>query len=151
MPYPGLLHPEPLSLLQATGYGYDDPYLHRRHSKSKAHLSQSLWGLLVHTRFHLSLSIISGGYGVWFYLQFFPPTILLWFLLGPWTWGIFFWWDSTFSCWILEFSQKKMSAHPSTPPSCNLGHHLNWLRKSYENEKDLDEPKQRWKSTQLYI
>ena len=46
-PYPGLLHPEPLPLRQATA----DPYLHRRHSN--AALAQSLWGLwvLVHTKF----------------------------------------------------------------------------------------------------
>ena len=35
MPYPGLLHPEPLQ--QATA----DPYLHRRHSDTL--LAQSLW------------------------------------------------------------------------------------------------------------
>ena len=45
MPYPGLLHPEPL--LQATA----NLYLCRRHSNTV--LAQSLWGLLVlvHTRF----------------------------------------------------------------------------------------------------
>ena len=31
MPHPGLLHPEPLPLWQAT----DDPYLHRRHSNTQ--------------------------------------------------------------------------------------------------------------------
>ena len=47
MPYPGLLHPEPLPLWQATA----DPFLCRRHSDTV--LAQSLWGLwvLVHTRF----------------------------------------------------------------------------------------------------
>ena len=59
MPYPGLLHPEPLR--QATA----DPYLHRRHSQhSKAGLAQSLSILLVHTRFCLSSPGISGQYGV---------------------------------------------------------------------------------------
>ena len=45
MPYPGLLHPDPLPLQKSTA----DPYLHRRHSHTV--LSQSLWGLwvLVHT------------------------------------------------------------------------------------------------------
>ena len=38
MPHPGLLHPEPLTLRQATA----DRYLHRRHSHSKAGLPQSL-------------------------------------------------------------------------------------------------------------
>ena len=37
MPYPSLLHPEPLPLQQSTA----DPYLHRRHSDTV--LSQSLW------------------------------------------------------------------------------------------------------------
>ena len=27
-----------------------------------------------------------------------PPTILLWLLLCPWSWGLFFWWVPTFSC-----------------------------------------------------
>ena len=47
MPYPSLLHPEPLPLWQATA----DRYLHRRHSNTV--LSQSLWGpwVLVHMRF----------------------------------------------------------------------------------------------------
>ena len=30
--------------------------------------------------------------------DFTPPTIFLWLLICPWTWGIFFWWDPTFSC-----------------------------------------------------
>ena len=49
MPYPGLLHPEPLPLRQATADIWADPYLCRRHSNTV--LSQSLWGLwvLVHT------------------------------------------------------------------------------------------------------
>ena len=47
MPYPGLLHPEPLPLQQFTA----DPYLLRRHTNTV--LSQCLWGLwvLVHTRY----------------------------------------------------------------------------------------------------
>ena len=47
MPYPGLLHPEPLPVWQATA----DPDLLRRHSNTV--LSQSLWGfwVLVGTRF----------------------------------------------------------------------------------------------------
>ena len=52
--------------------------------------------------------------------DFTPPTILLGLLLYPWTGGIFFWWDPTFLCrWLFtsEFSQEKMSTHPSTSPS----------------------------------
>ena len=60
MPYPGLLHPEPLPLQQSTA----DPYLCRRHSNTV--LSQSLWGLwvLVHTRFvwALQASLVGRGF-----------------------------------------------------------------------------------------
>ena len=51
MPYPGVLHPEPL-LLRQDAAGLD---LHRRLPDSV--LSQSLWDLwvLVHTRFVLAL------------------------------------------------------------------------------------------------
>ena len=38
----------------------------------------------------LLFSSISGGYGIWFYHDCAPPTILLWFLLCLWMWGIFF-------------------------------------------------------------
>ena len=40
MPYPSLLHPEPLPLQQSTA----DPYLYRRYSNTV--LSQSLWGII---------------------------------------------------------------------------------------------------------
>ena len=30
--------------------------------------------------------------------DFSPPPVFLGLLLCPWTWGIFFWWDPTFSC-----------------------------------------------------
>ena len=33
--------------------------------------------------------------------DFAPLTVLLGLLLCPWTWGIFFWWDPTFSFWWL--------------------------------------------------
>ena len=39
-----------------------------------------------------------GGYGIWFYHDCAPPTILLWVLLCLWTWGIFFGWVPTFFC-----------------------------------------------------
>ena len=58
MPLPCLLLPEPLPLWQATA----GPYLCRR--RSKAGLAQSLWVLLLHTRFCLSPPSISERYGV---------------------------------------------------------------------------------------
>ena len=67
---------------------------------SKAGLAQSLWGLLVlvHTRFCSSPLSFSEGMVFDSKWHFAPPTVLLWLLLCPWMWGIFFWWDPTFSC-----------------------------------------------------
>ena len=84
MSYPGLLHPEPLHLWQAI----DDPYLCRRHSK--AGLAQSLWGLLMHTRFCLSLRASLEGMGFDSKHDFIPPTILLGLPLFLWMWCTFF-------------------------------------------------------------
>ena len=84
MPYPGLLHPEPLPLQQATA----DPYLHRRHSNTV--LAQSLWGrwVLVCTRFVWARRVSLVGMGFDSKCDFAPPTIFLGLLLCPWTWGI---------------------------------------------------------------
>ena len=84
MPHPGLLHPEPLPLRQATA----DQYLCRRHTDTV--LSQSLWGLwiLVHTRFVWALWESLEGNGFESKCDFASPTILLALLLCPWTWGI---------------------------------------------------------------
>ena len=84
MPYPSLLHSEPLSLRQSTA----DPYLHRRCSNTV--LSQSLWGPwgLVHTRFVWVLLAPLARMGFDSKREFTPPTVLLGLLLCPWTWGI---------------------------------------------------------------
>ena len=57
--------------------------------------------------------------------DFAPPTVLLGLLLCPWMWRIFFLVGSSVVLsmlqWllaILEFSHEKMSAQPSTLPSC---------------------------------
>ena len=84
MPYPGLRHPEPLPLWQAPA----DPYLCMRHSNTV--LAQSLWSLLVHTRFVWALWVSLMGMGFDSKHGFAPPTILLRFLLCPWMWDIFF-------------------------------------------------------------
>ena len=52
--------------------------------------SQFLWDLPVGTRFCLSPLSISGGLRFDSKCDFAPPTVLLWLLLCPWTWGIFF-------------------------------------------------------------
>ena len=70
---------------------------------SEVGLAQSLWGLwfLVCRRFCLSPLSISSGYEFDSKRDFAPPTVLSGLLLCPWMWGIFFWWDPTFSCWWL--------------------------------------------------
>ena len=79
---------------------------------SKAGLTQSLWGLLVHTRFCLSPPSLSVGMGFDSRHDFSPPTILLGLLLCPWTWDIWFWWGPTFSCrWLLSGKLKFWSSH----------------------------------------
>ena len=93
MSYPGLLHPESLSLWQATA----DLYLLRRHSNTV--LAQSLWGLWVWCSQGLfgpseclwwawGLILFFGG-RVDSKCDFFPPTTLLGLLLCPLVWGIF--------------------------------------------------------------
>ena len=86
MPYPGLLHPEPLPLRQATA----DLYLHRRHSNTVQ--AQSLWDhwVLVCTRFVWALWASLAGMGFDSKCDFAPSTIFLGLLLCPWTWGIIF-------------------------------------------------------------
>ena len=86
MPYPGLLHPEPLSLQQSTA----DPDLLRRHLNTV--LSQSLWDLwvLVCTRYFWALWASLVGMGFDSKCNFTPPPILLGLLLCPWMLGIFY-------------------------------------------------------------
>ena len=80
MPYPGLLHPEPLLPQQSSA----DPYILRRHPNTV--LSQSLCGLwvLVCTRYVWALWVSLVGMGFDSKCDFTPPTILLGLLLCPW-------------------------------------------------------------------
>ena len=67
----------------------------------KAGLAQSVWWVLMHTRFW-ALQASLEGTGFDSKCDFAPPTILMGLLLFPWRWGIFFWWDPAFSCqWLL--------------------------------------------------
>ena len=129
MPYPGLLHPEPLPPRQATA----DPYLLRRHSNTV--LAQSLWGLWGPLRLVLSLSGslgclsplgTSGRWGLWFSIWFCPCYHLAGAIPLPLDVGYFFFFFLVESNIlhstvvqqrvVLEFSQK-MSAIPPTLPS----------------------------------
>ena len=116
MPYPGLLHPEPLPLWQSTA----DPYLHRRHPNTV------LWGLWVLVHTILSPLSVSGGHGFDSKCDFAPPTILLGLLLYPWTWGIFFWWDPTLSkpgfsnMWTVNFQMLKLVLEKAEEPEIKL-------------------------------
>ena len=64
MPYPGLLHPEPLSQLQATEYGYDDAYFCRRPSNTQST--------------SVSVSVVSRGA----HKVLFEPSDHLWWVQG---------------------------------------------------------------------
>ena len=84
MPYPGLLHPEPLSLWRSTAF----PYLHRRCSNTV--LPQSLGGSLspgAH-RFVWARWVSLVGMGFDSKHKFAPLTVLLGLLLCPWVWGM---------------------------------------------------------------
>ena len=111
-------------LWQATA----DPYLHRRHSNTQRQVWFSLCGVSGSWCTQGSVWALWAsltGMAIDSKLDFASPTILLGIPFCPWTWGILFWWDPTFSLsmvvqqWIviLEFSQEKMSTHPFTPPS----------------------------------
>ena len=78
MPHPGLLHPEPLPLWQATA----DPHLLRRHSNTV--LAQSLWGL-----------------GSWCTQGMFEPSEYLWQVRGLTLNLIFL---LLLSCWGFSFA-----------------------------------------------
>ena len=97
---PGLLQPESLSLQPVTA----DLWLRRRHSNTQRQIWLSLlWGpwVLVCTRVCLSSPSISGGSGSWFSVRFCPSYHLAG--ASPWTWGIFFRLDATFSCqWLFN-------------------------------------------------
>ena len=109
--------------------------------------AQSHWGrpLLTHTctetqtQVRLSLCGISGSWcaqgfvwTLWASLagmgfvskhNFTLPTILMELLLCPWMWGIFLWWDPTFSCqWLfsselLFWSSRRSWVHTSFYPT----------------------------------
>ena len=86
--------------------GHFWPYLCRRHSNTV--LAQSLWGLwiLVNTRFVWALWASLEGKEFDSKCDFASLCpLLLGLLLFPWMWGIFFWWDPTFSSRRL-FSSK---------------------------------------------
>ena len=58
----------------------------------------------------LRASLLGMGFGS--KCDFTPPTILLRLILCLWTWGIFFWWGPTFSCWWLFRSKLQFcSSH----------------------------------------
>ena len=86
MSYPGLLHPEPLTLQHFAPH----LYLHRRHSNAVS--AQSLLGIwvLVHTSFDWALWASLAGMGLDYKWYFTSPTTLLGLLLFPWMWDIFF-------------------------------------------------------------
>ena len=136
MPYPGLLHPEPLPPRQATA----DPYLLRRHSNTV--LAQSLWGLWGPLRLVLSLSGslgclsplgTSGRWGLWFSIWFCPCYHLAGAIPLPLDVGyffFFFWWNLTFSIRQLFNSELFWSSRrrwAQFPLLCHLMPQKNWM------------------------
>ena len=122
MPYPSLLHPEPLSLQQTTPY----LYLHRRHSNTGR--SQSLWELWVRVRTRLVwalwASLVGMGFGS--KCDFATPIILLGSLLCTWTSQmlqcLLFYWDfSNLGRGVSPHSQSS----EAQPPLLTL--HLGYL------------------------
>ena len=84
MPYPSLLHPEPLSLCRP-------PLTRNSIGDAQTQFRLSLCGgpwVLVCTRFVWALWASVVGMGFDSKCEFTPPTILLGLLLCCWTWGI---------------------------------------------------------------
>ena len=98
MAYPGLLHPEPLPLWQATA----GPHHCRRHSNTWRRGWLSLW-CVQGSVWALWTSLVSMGYHSKH--DFAPSYHLAVASPFPCMWGTFFWWDPTFSRWWL-FSNK---------------------------------------------
>ena len=133
MPHPGLLHPEPLPLWQATA----DPYLHRRQSNTQRQVWLSLCGVSRCSQgFVCALWAPLEGMGFDSIGDFTPPTIFLGLLLCSCIY-LFLVWSNILLLmvvqqWvvILEFSQK-MSTGPSTPASWIVNCYLYYYFKKY--------------------
>ena len=117
----GLLHPEPLPVWQATA----DLYRQETLKHSKEGLAQSLWGpgepkvlfepserlrwvwgFILNSILPLLLSLWDFFFALGHVVSFLVGSNILLLMVVP-------------QCIVtLEFSQEKMSAHPSTPPSC---------------------------------
>ena len=143
---------------------------------SKAGLAQSLWGALVHTRFFLSPPSISGGYEVWVWMWFCPSYHLAGASPLPLGMGYLFLVGSNVlllmvvqqQVVILEFSQEKMSAHPSTLPSSKgpstqsydfssnhvwmweLDYKESWVPKNWCKNLNYDVGEDSWESLDLW-
>ena len=107
---PGLLHPEPLLLQQATA----DLHLRRRHSNTQRQVWLRLCGISgswCTQGFVWALWASLAGMGCDSKHDFTPPNILLeLLLLGH---GVyFFWWDPTFSCQWLFRSKLYFESFP---------------------------------------
>ena len=109
--FPGLLKPAPLSPRQTTA----DPCLHMRHSDIQRQVWLSPCGISgpwCAQGFIGALQASLVGMGLDSKHDFAPPTILLGLLLCLWTWGIFFWWDPTFTCqWLFSSKLQFWSSH----------------------------------------
>ena len=107
MSHPGLLHPEPLPLRQATA----DLFPHRRCSS----LAQSLRVSWCTQVFVWALKASLAGMGFDSKCDFASSTVLLGLLLFPWTWGIFFCWKK-WNCFYSIWQSTRTRASCVTQP-----------------------------------
>ena len=114
--------------------GRPDLCLYRRHSNTQRQVCLSLCrvsGSWCAQGFAWALRVSLKGMGFDFKHSFAPSTILLGLLLCPWTWGIFFWWNPTFSCWLLFSSKLQFwSSRRRKRAHVLLLHHLSFPQRS---------------------
>ena len=101
----------PLSLWQTTA----DPCLCMRHSNIRRQVWLSPCGISgpwCAQGYIWALQASLVGMGLDSKHDFAPSTILLGLLLCLWMWGIFFWWDPTFTCqWLFSSKLQFWSSH----------------------------------------
>ena len=105
-----------------------DPCHHRRYSTLKGRSGSVFVGSLSPCAHMVLFEPPKHLWWVWGFdsKHNFPPlTILLGLLLCPWTWCIFFWWDSAFYCrWVFNGLLQFLSSHRRRSVYVLLLHHL---------------------------
>ena len=87
------------------------------HCRRFKHRSGSVSGSWCTQGFVWALQASLAGMGFDSKHDFAPPSVLLGFLLCPWTWSIFFWWDPAFSLMNSMKRQKDRTLKDELPRS----------------------------------